>query len=62
MVYLVGLAFCCGGLTYLLVQKRSGKSVWQAVPTLDPETLDPAHKKRKDAAAVALTPDTTYSG
>jgi hypothetical protein len=60
MVYLIGLVFCCGGLTYVVVQKNSGKSVWSAVPTLDPATLDP--KSSVQMKKLAVTPDTTYSG
>ena len=57
---LIGLVFCCGGLTYVVVQKNSGKSVWSAVPTLDPATLDP--KSSVQMKKLAVTPDTTYSG
>ena len=60
VVYLIGLVFCCGGLTYVVVQKNSGKSVWSAVPTLDPATLDP--KSSVQMKKLAVTPDTTYSG
>ena len=60
LVYLIGLVFCCGGLTYVVVQKNSGKSVWSAVPTLDPATLDP--KSSVQMKKLAVTPDTTYSG
>ena len=52
--------FCCGGLTYGVVLKSSGKSVWSAVPTLDPATLDP--KSSVQMKKLAVTPDTTYSG
>jgi len=59
VVYLIGLVFCCGGLTYVVVQENSGKSVWSAVPTLDPVG---GHKSDVQMKKMAVTPDTTYSG
>ena len=61
LVYLIGFTFCCGGATYLMLQKKSGKSVWSAVPTLDPETLDPSHARGRKSAKVELTPDSFHS-
>lgn len=63
IVYLTALVFCGGGCCFLVSQKRAGKDVWAAVPTLDPSDLELAAAKQKSGASVVpITGDVSYSG
>jgi hypothetical protein len=56
VVYTTGFVFCCGGVTFLVSQKQSGRPIWSALPTLDPD-MEAAPKATK----IGITPDKTYT-
>ena len=61
VVYLTGALFLCSGVFYVVAQRKAGKDVWAAVPTLDPEDFEQGSKNPM-ASNLKITPDVAYTG
>ena len=61
VVYLTGAVFLCSGVFYVVAQRKAGKDVWAAVPTLDPEDFEQGSKNPM-ASNLKITPDVAYTG